>query len=106
MFLETKEAGEVQAPAKVMRLSEAIRIGCAWVRENSIYSGCAIGTGYRALTGRDLTEDWDKSDKKAEELVAEAFGVPYAHVAYISVRHFAEDMTREQCADYLESLGH
>lgn len=94
-----------------LTLSAAIRIGCPWVKEDFIYSGCAIGAGYRVLTGRDLTDDWFASylarrGKEPEELVAEAFRVPLKIVKDVSSRHYRREWSREQCADHLALLGY
>jgi hypothetical protein len=108
MFVEHKEQGEVtEAPAKTMKLSEAIRIGCAWVQETRLFSGCAIGTGYRARTGRDLNDDADKDGRlfAPYSLVSEAFGIPYEVVKHASDLHFSCRWTRPRCADWLESQG-
>jgi hypothetical protein len=53
MFVEYKEALETQ----VVKMSAALRQGCPWVLETRLFSGCAIGTAYRVLTGRDLNEE-------------------------------------------------
>lgn len=108
MFVEHKEQGEVtEAPAKTMKLSEAIRIGCAWVQETRLFSGCAVGTGYTARTGRDLSKD-SQLDNRLDapyHLVAEAFGIPHVVVRGASDLHYAKHRTREECADWLESQG-
>lgn len=112
MFVEHKEAGEeIQAPAKVLKLSEAIRIGCPWVQETHLYSGCAIGTGYRVLTGRNLEEDINRDRSfplsgKPYRLVGNAFGIPADIVHEASELHYRQHATREECADWLEKKGY
>ena len=102
----------LEAPAKVMKLSEAIRIGCLYIEERQLFSGCAIGTAYMHLTGRDLSDDmmealmkdgYDAYDGPA--IVAKAFGIPKHPVLAASNHHYAGRKTRLQCADWLESQG-
>lgn len=121
MFVETKEAGEVQqAPAKVLKLSEAMRIGAAVIPEAHSWCGCAIATAYYAITGRDF------SQKASEYMVLDAPFVSttgyrrYKGVAWRFAEEFGFDpeitkkaesshnlgMTRLQIADWLESQGY
>lgn len=109
MYVDEKKQGEIQqAPAKVLKLSEAIRIGCAFVTEGRLFSGCAIGTGYQALTGKDLSEAWRevKYEGDCVDLVAEAFGIPKDIAGTASYNHYTDAMSREQVADWLESKGY
>jgi hypothetical protein len=103
----------LEAPAKVMKLSEAIRIGCEFVEESKLFSGCAIGTGYKALTGRELPTDakryanqWEDGFFCAQVLcVADAFKIPKDIVRRVSNMHFT-GTPRHHCADWLESQGY
>lgn len=87
-----------------LKLSEAIRIGCPWVQEHRLYSGCAIGTAYRAVMGLELLNYED--GEIAEYRVARIFNVPVEHVIRVSGMHYKGTFTREQCADWLEAKGY
>lgn len=107
MFVEEKAKGEaVQVP--VMKLSQAIREGCKTVPECETYSGCALGTAYRYITGQDL----GRARCGTVTAIIGLFDVPYAEASFVSVSHYRymgsmpNGMSREQCADYLESKGY
>src|ERR1700694_1708266 len=72
MFVEHKEVGEVtEAPARTLKLSEAIRIGCGMDAPNdgrSFFHGggpCAVGAAHDAIFGKKARDD----------------GIPYKRVA-------------------------
>lgn len=107
MFLETKEAGEVQqAPAKVLKLSDYIRIGSKIRPQGRIFmyahgKTCALGAGYEGLTGRiPLNED----DKHFNFIVS-YFGIPRPLAMECAHKNDA-GWTREDIADHLASLGY
>lgn len=97
---------------KVLKLSEAILIGCPYVRENKIFSGCAVGTGYWQLTGRNLSLDArqesisNRGEFDAVGMVAEAFQIPRLIVQTASSEHYSGRKSREQVADWLSAQGY
>lgn len=109
MFLpfEQKEAGEVQAPAKVLKLSEAIRkFGYA----NGIQvRGCVLACAYRGVIGRDLVDDcphtYSEGNRGFIKLAAETFGVTYRMADEAETRCM-EHEPPEQIADWLEAQGY
>lgn len=111
MFVETKEAGEVQqAPAKVLKLSEAMRIG-AGIRPQTKcdlfneHGSCALGAAYEGATG-SRCYPWQYS------LVTNAFpslGDPSGKLNRLGREIFRRNDdgdTRETIADWLESQGY
>lgn len=111
MFVEHKEAGEVtEAPAKTLKLSEAIRIGIKSVPEAFSFCGCAMGAAYFALTGRNLGHDQDSNYYpkwgNGEHIVAKLTGVPYETVVFASRKHYNRKWSRAKCADWLEAQGY
>jgi hypothetical protein len=86
-----------------LKLSEAIRIGCPEVKENRLYTGCALAAGYYAKTGRQLVRD--ARDGGFAELVATAFGIPLEMAINASLMHL-RGASREGVADWLESHGY
>ena len=108
MFLDEKEQGEVQqAPAKVLKLSEAIRKGCPLVEENKLYSGCALAAGYVAKTGKNLEDNPAIGGGNSMYLnpVHDAFGVPVKVLERASLMH-SRGATREAVSDWLEAKGY
>lgn len=104
MFVTEKGQGEAtEAPAKTMKLSEAIRIGAPHVKERPGFQGCAVACAAYAIRGyaHNYFDDdfWYPSD------AARHFGVPIGLVKDVSRLHFAGMATREQCADWLELQG-
>lgn len=105
MFVEHKEAVEItEQPAKVLKLSEAIVIGCPYITENKIFSGCALAAGYYARTGRRLEED-GRADMGYIGRVSEVFGIPEDVLAEASNRH-TRGASREKVATWLGSKGY
>ena len=104
MFLEHKEAVEI-TPAKVLKLSEAIRIG-AKIRPQCTYSyftrgkSCALGAAAEALYGVTektfSTTHINKITSKLSRVV----------VSEIIERNDDLHWTREQIADWLEGQGY
>lgn len=93
-----------------LRLSEAIRIGCRTIRETvTSHRGCAIGIGYTALTGKNLTAViWDgypysEQFTVYQMAVSDAFSMPIEIVRQAEFKH--QFRNREQIADWLESKG-
>lgn len=107
MFVEHKEKGEVaEAPAKVLKLSEVVRIAgyekFASVRE------CVLARAYRYVTGKNVCDssDWySRGDYGAlVTMTADKFGIP------CKVADEAENMclyrhSKDEIADWLESQG-
>lgn len=111
MFVKTEERpqGEIQT----LKPSEALRAGIEWIAETrSNYCGCALGTAYRQLTGRDLNEDIsaeimnNRWRNTGWSWAAKQLGIPEHIAAHISESHYRGRMTREQCADWLEAQGY
>ena len=107
MFVEHKEAIEI-TPAKVLKLSEAIRIGAKLrppVRDRSDYfddcGSCALGAAYQAMTGTVRSVD------EHEEIYTyfEAIGITYETMQKVCDLFYA-GRTREQIADWLEGQGY
>jgi len=113
MFVEHKEAGEVtEAPAKVLKLSEAIRVGCqirkrqcrlAFFREGAGYerSSCALGAAWEGWGGSE--EDTPATDT---DDAPKAFGVPRHVLMRITYMNDFQNYSREQIADWLEAQGY
>ena len=106
MFLETKEAGEVQqAPAKTMKLSEAIRIGCAMHPQGrgAFFDGfgtCALGAAAEARGWQPSTY----AQGMIEKFIPDVDKVHW--IGRIASMNDDEGMTREAIADWLEAQGH
>ena len=108
MFVEHKEAVEI-TPAKVLKLSEAIRIGAkirpkctgTFFREGR---SCALGAAMEALGIASTDQQW-----MVYETVAPRLGIPI-HLAHaIGARNDGWNgraHTREQIADWLEGQGY
>ena len=111
MFVEHKEEGEVQqAPAKVLKLSEAIRIGKPLVNESSIsHRFCALGCAWAGYKGREMTisdltalhKNGGWSWGKRFEI---ALGIPEAIAKDISLMH-SGGTPALKIADWLEEQG-
>jgi len=119
MFVEHKEAVEVtEAPAKTLKLSEAIRIGCmksrptkeieykAWAtwRGGKCFT-CAVGALWLGLSGGGREEFYGFSERMPIHL-ENLYQVPPRLVTEISGRYEALGHSREQIADWLESQGY
>jgi hypothetical protein len=110
MFVEHKEALEItEAPAKTLKLSEAIRKGARlrpqgtgwWHRDGK---SCALGAAYEALTGR-ITNDYSGVTLETIHIMATAFPAFYALTHEIGKMNDIQHLTREQIADWLEAQG-
>lgn len=108
MFVQEKTQGEVtKAPAKVLKLSEAIRIGAA-LRPHQcvgVFFGqggsCALGAAYEAITGRTLKEgSTEGAILKGIVPGYDDYGLRFE----ITGRNDRGE-TREHIADWLESRG-
>ena len=103
MFVEHKEAIEI-TPAKVLKLSEAIRIG-AKLRGQCVNAyfkkgrSCAIGAAAEAMFG--VNED-TFSTMHAEVILRTIT----THIASEVLIRNDEGESREQIADWLEGLGY
>lgn len=112
MFVKTDERqfGEVTEAPKVLKMSEAIRIGAAKVREcragflggDPDLCGCAIGTAWIGA-GRTKDERFDLPN--FHEAVCHQFGISGALFGEISYRHSCGE-SRESIADWLEGQGY
>ena len=106
MYLETKEAGEAEvteAPAKVMKLSKAIRIG-ARIRPQGfgayfhVGRSCALGAAFEGMKGRPANS--------IGRLIWDELGIsPRLHDRIVDLND-AQHWTREQIADWLEAEGY
>lgn len=108
MFVEHKEAVEItEAPAKVLKLSEAMRIG-AKIRPQTKHfwhkdgKSCALGAAYEAMAGRPSSSGTDFRDHKK---MNEWFPCMPSMQTKIHERNDDLGWTREQIADWLESQG-
>lgn len=104
MFVEHKEAGETkEAPAKTLKLSEAIRIGAKLLPQGAgcFYLGgktCAIGAAFHAVHGYPSC---------SQDVVDYAMHLPLGTglLMQIYCRNDA-GFSRESIADWLESQGY
>jgi hypothetical protein len=109
MFVEYKDAVEVpEAPAKTLKLSEAIRIGARCTVENpNVYlessCGCAIGLGASGL-GANSRVFWGW--RKLYLFVQEKTGIPWEILEEVNTRHSNAREPATQITDWLESLGY
>lgn len=112
MFLEEKKQGEVtEAPARTMKLSQAIRIGARLRPQCRRYffadgGSCAWGAAYEAVTGRITGHDFPRVF--IEDIVK--FFPQFAESRMAELRSIIADMndhgeSREQIADWLEAQG-
>jgi hypothetical protein len=110
--MDLSEIEKFETPAKVMKLSQAIRIGAEFVQEQRHLflldgCGCALGTAMYAMgmrhmhEGRENDKDWNYFPNKT----AETFGISKGLAIQISSKHFRGEMNRLQIADWLESQG-
>ena len=90
-------------------LADAIRRGAKMIPETrSNYCGCALGTGYMYKTGRSLQDDFMRNISTVSygwQMAAKEFGIPEEVARLISNMHYLSARSREQCADYLDSLA-
>src|SRR5882762_300527 len=115
MFVETKEAGEVaEAPAKIAKISEAIRIG-ARLRPQCTGQmflhgkSCALGAAYEALygyPGLDVVQmNTVIEGSCALNWLPKGFPTMAKYDSAIFMKNDSGE-TREQIADWLEALGY
>lgn len=104
MFVEHKEVGEVVAPARVLRLSEAIRIG-ARIRPQcagQFFDGdasCAIGAALEAVFG---TNNYYADHVQAPDRVWPEVRDLWSRIYDMN----DSGKTREEIADWLECEGY
>jgi hypothetical protein len=107
MFVEHKEQGEVQeAPAKVLKLSEAVR-QFGYV-DGLQARGCVLACAYRGVVGRDLADDCGPSRGRNRAFIgkaAETFNVPYA-VADKTETLCMDMVSPNRIASWLEGQGY
>lgn len=84
------------------KLSDAIEIGIPLYRETRLYRACAIGTGYRAKTGKTLDGMFERGHC---EKVAEEFKMPVGIVERASGLHWG-GASREAVVAWLRSVGY
>lgn len=108
--MDESEVLKFEQPAKVLKLSEAIRIGCLLRPKQCVgvfglgnLSSCAIGAAYEAITGMDPSNGvpmaWTNECLDANVAYAKRYGMsPY--------RDNDSGTTREAIADRLEALGY
>lgn len=110
MFVEHKEAVEItEQPAKVLKLSEAIREGHKHIREKaSVFlhkdCGCALGAAAYALGMRAEGERGLDGDSCKEFLQARIPGWNHFELSLLSGRH-AGGASRLDIAAELEAQG-
>ena len=111
MFVEHKEAGEVkEAPAKVLKLSEAMRIGATLRPKGRIdlfYDGksCALGAAFEGATGRTCNCNNYDAVRDVFPVLKKNYGRGNL-MKEIYDRNDNLGYTREQIADWLESQGY
>lgn len=102
---------EVKEVPKVLKFSEAMRLGCLFTKETQDYRGCALGAAYFASAGKDLQKEafdqlFSGQGFNPAKICADHFGVSEMTAIRVSSFHHRGDKTREQCADWLESEGY
>lgn len=102
---------EVAAPAKVLKLSEAIRVGHSMIKESrDCYlndgCGCALGAALVTRGHRSQDEPGLNGGYDVVRNISQNFNVPMETVRDISTRHFTGAMNRLQLADWLEKQGY
>lgn len=113
MFVEHKEVGEIAtAPAKTLKLSEAIRIGAQIRPQCSVEfyddgKSCALGAALEAIGKRDEAMSYRANEVAwPYEWISKYFVLPedfdeLKDVGYLN----DEGLSREQIADHLEAKG-
>lgn len=115
MFVETKEAGEVIAtPAKVLKLSEAIRKGLEIVViENKFsFTTCAMGCAFAGIKGRAMTNEeafkfigGDISSDPVAMRIAQYLGIPPKVGSMVNGMHLHQALSAADIATQLEARG-
>lgn len=107
--MDLAEVEKFEAPVKVLKLSEAIRIG-AKLRPQCVgylFKGgasCALGAAYEALGGKPVEADSTNPEyNRIYDDLYGRYGVDVCSIAYDRNDHGA---SREAVADYLESQGY
>jgi len=103
----------LEAPAKVMKLSEAIRIG-ARMRPQGFAdlfdmagNSCALGAAYEGATGKTCSpHEYSKVIQEFPFLGCGATGRNLSDLAKTIYRMNDRQVKREQIADWLESEGY
>jgi hypothetical protein len=113
--MDHSEVKHLEQPKVALNLSAAIRLGIlAGIQDRLDFCGCAMGTAYTFITGRNLDKDqWEPGAPRSpyggvngDAVVAKLFGVPFGVVEKASRSHQNRKWTREECADWLESQGY
>ena len=113
MFVEHKEVGEIaEAPAKTLKLSEAIRIG-ARIRPQGFFAlfeegrSCALGAAYEAVTAATCDpHDYIAVDQAFGRLLYGTWLGRVTLLDTVASMNDRERLTREQIADWLEARGY
>ena len=105
MYVSEKAPGEVQ----ITKLSQAIRIGSAYIPEDQWWSGCALGTAAQ-VHGVKIIPHWvdDSSHHNAQtifRLLHSKFGISELTLCKISRMHAQGVASRERIAEMLEMNG-
>ncbi len=113
MFVEHKEAGEVsEAPAKVLKLSDAIRVGAALRPQctgDLFRSGrsCALGAAYEGATGEVCGHyDYGLVTKRFPILKGKGGDGSLNKLGTAIFDRNDSGMSRESIADWLEAQGY
>lgn len=108
--MDLSELERLESPAKVLKLSEAIRLG-AKIRpqiRSGVYSdgigSCAIGAAYEAYTGK-LARSTMPGDWHNAMIVRASMAYSKKYKSYIFEDNDS-GMTREAIADRLEAMGY
>lgn len=114
MFVEHKEVGETkEAPAKTLKLSEAIRIGCA-LRPVQAFGDltdgvgtCALGAALEGIYGYGSVASvyvYDSGKRNCRDLDSYLGGDKWRELP-IAIHNDYDRWPREKIADWLESQG-
>lgn len=115
MFVEHKEAGEVtEAPAKVLKVSEAIRIGRPLIKEEDAhwFHLCALGCAWAGIRGKRMTQRQQdryvklhESPRAVARAIAKDLGINEQVAMDVNVMH-GNGISALEIADWLELRGH
>lgn len=105
MYVTEKAPGEVQ----ITKLSQAIRIGSAYIPEDQWWTGCALGTAAQVL-GAKIIPHWVNESsyhnaQKVFRLLHLKFGISELTLCKISRMHSQRVASRERIAELLEMDG-
>lgn len=111
MFVEHKEALEVtEAPAKTLKLSEAIRKGLPLVTEDrKNWRFCALGAAFAGVRGHEMTNDeafeFVLQKESPPDLIADALGFSRDVCRAVNDMHY-NGCPATYIADWLEAHGY